>query len=58
MKTIKNFGVDYKERVEKAISCLQAGKVFCWSMTRTGKTKEILFIPQKDDSKRHGFDDP
>ena len=26
MKTIKNFGVDYKERVEKAISCLQAGK--------------------------------
>ena len=39
MKTIKDFGVDYKERVEKA--------VFCWSMTRTGKTKEILFIPQK-----------
>ena len=26
MKTIKDFGVDYKERVEKAISCLQAGK--------------------------------
>ena len=26
MKTIKNFGVDYKERVEKAISYLQAGK--------------------------------
>ena len=26
MKTIKDFGVDYKERVEKAISYLQAGK--------------------------------
>ena len=26
MKTIKDFGVDYKARVEKAISYLQAGK--------------------------------
>ena len=26
MKTIKDFGIDYKARVEKAISYLQAGK--------------------------------
>ena len=47
MKTIKNFGVDYKERVERRSAVYRQEKVFCWSMTRTGKTKEILFIPQK-----------
>ena len=47
MKTIKDFGVDYKERVEKAISYLQAGKGILLVDDENREMKVILFTPQK-----------
>lgn len=47
MKTIKDFGVDYKERVEKQSVIYRQEKAFYLSMMRTGKMKVILFTPQK-----------
>ena len=43
MKTIKDFGVDYKARVEKAISYLQAGK----GILLVDDENRISSIPQK-----------
>lgn len=47
MKTIKDFGVDYKARVEKQSAICRQEKVFYWSTMRTGKMKGISSIPQK-----------
>ena len=47
MKTIKDFGVDYKERVEKQSVIYKQARVSYLSMMKTGKMKATLFTLQK-----------
>ena len=43
----KETATGYERRMAEAFAALAKGKGFCWSMTKTGKTKAIwFFAPQ------------